>query len=66
VTAKEKYNEIFNRQRDARSPEYKQGVMAWLQYKLEKKEIQVPYKKGTCQFDAFFSGLDEGKTYPIN
>ncbi|MDY0222996.1 MAG: hypothetical protein RBR67_17840 [Desulfobacterium sp.] len=66
MTATEKFNEIFGRQRDTRSPEYKAGVMAWLQHKFEKKEIQVPYKAGTCQFDAFFAGMDEGKSYPIN
>jgi hypothetical protein len=66
MTAKQVFKGMFEKARDARSNEYKQGVMAWLEYKLEKKEIDVPYKQGTCQFDAFFAGLDEGKKYQIN
>ncbi len=51
----------FAAPRDPRSPEYKDGVLAALGYRLgESAHVRCPYPAGTAQADAFFAGTDEG------
>ncbi len=45
---------------DPRSDEYKAGMRAALQLKLEGKPIQRPHAMGTVQADAFYAGHDDG------
>lgn len=45
--------------RDPRSDEYKAGVRAALECRINSKKIACPYQIGTAQADAFFAGLDE-------
>ena len=52
--------EIFGRPRDPRSPEYKAGGRAALDFRLNGIKIKCPYRVGSAAADAFFSGLDEG------
>jgi hypothetical protein len=61
-TVDELMQEAFDpsRHRDPRSDEYKAGVRAALEYRINCKKISMPYQVGTAQADAFFSGLDEG------
>ena len=51
----------FNRPRDPRSPEYKQGVLDALRFRLgEASSVHCPYPPESPQSDAYFSGVDEG------
>jgi hypothetical protein len=59
-TADELFNGAFSKLRDARSPEYKQGVLAALKFRLEGINISEPFPEGSAALDAFYSGLDEG------
>lgn len=61
MTAAQLFQEAFSQPRDPRSPEYKAGVLAALQYRLgELERIRCPYRIGTSQADAWYSGTDEG------
>lgn len=55
---------IFNAEfRDcAKSPEYKEGALRGLQKALGQAPTRpgVPYRAGTCQFDAWRAGFDAG------
>lgn len=53
-------NEAFPTTRPPRSPEYKQGVLAALKFRIEKTEVLNPFAEGTAASDAFYSGLEEG------
>lgn len=57
-------SELFSRPRDPRSVAYKAGVRAAVKFRLYDKarggHIECPYKVGTAEADAFFSGVDEG------
>jgi hypothetical protein len=48
--------------RTPRSAEYKAGTRAALQNRIERKDIIPPYQAGTTEADAYFSGIEEGKT----
>ena len=48
--------------RTPRSAEYKAGTRAVLQNRIERKDIIPTYQAGTAEADAFFAGLDEGKS----
>ena len=51
----------FNMPRDPRSPEYKQGVLDALRFRLgEVSTVRWPYPPDSAQSDAYFSGVDEG------
>jgi len=52
--------EAFGSPRDPRSDEYKAGVRAALEYRLNRRKLALPCPIGTAQADAWFSGLDEG------
>lgn len=43
-----------------RSPEYRRGIEDVLRFKIEGKRIVCPFREGTAQFDAYFSGNDRG------
>ncbi len=60
MTAQHLFEVAFSRARDARSPEYRQGVMECLRNKLEGTRLRCPYPLGTSQADAYFAGKDEG------
>ena len=46
--------------RDPRSQEYKAGVKAVLDFRLNQVKIKNPYTVGTAQADAYFAGNEEG------
>lgn len=51
----------FNMPRDPRSPEYKQGVLDALRFRLgEGSTVRCPYPPESAQSDAYFAGVDEG------
>jgi len=50
----------FDRPRDPRSFAYKLGVRSLLTSRATKTPLVRPYAAGTVEFDAFFSGVDEG------
>lgn len=45
---------------DKRSAEYRAGLLSVLKFKLQGIRIECPYRAGTAQFDAYFSGNDRG------
>lgn len=45
---------------DKRSAEYRRGMLDVLRFRLEGIRITCPYKAGTAQFDAYFSGNSRG------
>lgn len=57
-------DEVFFSGRTPRSPQYRAGVRAVLAFKLEKTPIDMPYRVGTPEADAYFAGQTEG--YSIN
>jgi len=59
-TVNEFMKAAFDRPRDPRSDEYKAGVRASLNFRINGEHTANPYKPGTAQSDAFFSGVDEG------
>lgn len=51
----------FNEARPPRSPAYRQGVEAKLERHFgQRPALACPYAQGSAEFDAFFSGVDEG------
>lgn len=54
------FNAAFFDARPARSNEYKAGVRALLELRVHAMPLRCSYELGSCQFDAFFSGVDEG------
>ena len=53
-------HKAFGVPRDPRSLEYKEGVRAVLEWRVNAVKIKSPYPMGTAQADAFYSGCDEG------
>lgn len=51
--------------RPRRSPEYLEGMTAQAIFRLCGKHSGCKYAEGTCQADAFFAGVDEGKGLAI-
>lgn len=45
---------------DRRSPEYRQGMIYIIRFRMEGKRAPCPYALGTSQADAYFSGTDRG------
>lgn len=60
MTVDELMKQAFELPRDPRSPEYKAGCRALLDFKINRIAIERPYQFGTAQSDAFFAGIDEG------
>lgn len=60
-TAQQLFDENFtsNTTRDPRSTAYKQGALALWNSKLHKIALEVPYKAGSAEFDAYFAGVAE-------
>lgn len=56
------YQTAFYNGRTPRSQEYKAGARMALEHRIERKDIEVPYQVGTAAADAFFAGIEEGKT----
>lgn len=50
----------FNVPRDPRSPEYRAGALAALQFRVDGTPIPHPYPAGTAADDAYYSGQAEG------
>lgn len=48
--------------RTPRSAEYKAGTRMALEHRIDRIDIVPPYQAGTAAADAFFAGLDEGKS----
>ncbi len=59
-TVDELMRETFEQPRDPCSLEYKEGVRAMLEARINNKPLRCPYKTGTVQADDFFAGCYEG------
>ncbi len=59
-TVNELVKTAFDKPRDPRSDEYKAGVRASLSFRINGEHVSNPYRLGTPQADAFFSGVEEG------
>lgn len=46
--------------RAPRSPEYRKGCAAALEYRILGVRIEAPYPAGNCQADAWAAGVEEG------
>ena len=46
--------------RPGRSTAYKAGVLAKLRLVLQRERLVCPYAQGSAEFDAYFSGTEEG------
>lgn len=60
ATADELFAAAFNQPRDPRSPAYKQGVRAALQFRIEGRRIPKLYDPATAEDDAYYAGQAEG------
>lgn len=56
------YQTAFYNGRTPRSQEYKAGARIALEHRIERKDFDMPYQVGTAAADAFFAGIEEGKT----
>lgn len=54
------FQATFNRPRDPRSTEYKAGVRAALQFRIEGRRIPKLYDPASAQDDAHHAGMAEG------
>lgn len=60
--AQQVFDEAFKPGRAPRSEAYKQGVLACLRVRLDGvQHTACPYKEGTAEHDAYFSGIIEGR-----
>ncbi|MBK3737646.1 hypothetical protein G3A39_00290 [Paraburkholderia aspalathi] len=59
-TADELMKRAFHAPRDARSPEYKQGVRDTLIFRIEGIRRALSFEIGTARADAYFAGREEG------
>ena len=50
----------FNVPRDPRSPEYKAGAWAALDFRVNAVRIPLPYASGSAADDAYHAGIQEG------
>lgn len=60
TTSKSLYDAAFNVARDPRSNEYKAGVFAAIQNRLDNFLSVCPFSPGTAQSDAYHAGWEEG------
>lgn len=59
--AREIFQQAFDRPRDERSLEYKNGVLDTLMLRFgDIASARCPYPIGTAQADAYFAGCGEG------
>lgn len=62
-TAQTIFDNAFPPTRETRSPEYRQGVLDILMYRLGEKNtgfVAGRYLSGTAAADAYYAGCDEG------
>lgn len=45
---------------EARSTEYRAGMIDVLMFRMRRVQIQCPHKPGTAAFDAYFAGNERG------
>jgi hypothetical protein len=62
ATAQELFDEAFppNSTRTPCSQAYRDGVLAVLRLHIDRVGVRQPYKVGSAEADAFFSGAEEG------
>lgn len=60
ATADSLMDRAFNTPRDPRSPEYKAGVRAALEFRLNRVRIPMPYPPASAASDAYHAGIGEG------
>jgi hypothetical protein len=54
------FKAAFDTARDPRSAEYKEGVRAALNYRINGVHTRCPYPAASAQSDAFYAGITEG------
>src|SRR5450830_293427 len=62
LSVKELMQAAFFNGRTPRSAEYKAGTRAALENRIEQKDIVFSYEAGTTETDAYFAGIDEGRS----
>jgi hypothetical protein len=60
LNADQLFNQAFNTPRDPRSPAYKAGVRAALQFRIDGRRIPRLYDPATAEDDAYYAGQAEG------
>lgn len=61
MKAQDIFNFAFSQPRDPRSEAYKQGVLFCLRKRIDSMpDRKNPYRLGTAEADAWYSGVDEG------
>lgn len=60
LSADQLFTAAFAVPRDPRSPAYKAGVRAALQFRIEGRRIPKMYEPGTAEDDAYYAGIAEG------
>lgn len=60
ASADDLFAAAFSVPRDPRSPAYKAGVRAALQFRIEARRIPKLYEPGTAEDDAYYAGIAEG------
>lgn len=60
ATVDQLFTAAFAVPRDPRSPSYKAGVRAALQFRIEGRRIPKLYDPGTAEDDAYYAGIAEG------
>lgn len=62
LMAQDVFDAAFVKPRNARSDEYKLGLLNCLKVRLEgAKNITCPYPEGSAQADAYYAGVDEAR-----
>jgi hypothetical protein len=56
------FDTAFSGSRTSRSSAYRLGVRAKLSHGTDQIAMECPYFEGTVEFDAFYAGVDEGRT----
>ncbi|MFA7238720.1 MAG: hypothetical protein WC091_01300 [Sulfuricellaceae bacterium] len=60
ITVDRLMSEAFGIPRDPRSPEYKAGARAALEFRINQVSIPMPYPPGSTASDAYYAGIAEG------
>lgn len=62
LSVEQLFQTAFYNGRTPRSQEYKAGARMALEHRIERKDFDMPYQAGTAAADAYFAGIEEGKT----
>ncbi|NHZ80501.1 hypothetical protein F2P44_14645 [Massilia sp. CCM 8695] len=62
LSVEQLFQTAFYNGRTPRSQEYKAGARMALEHRIEQKDFDMPYQAGTAAADAYFAGIEEGKT----